>query len=214
MIRSYSPAPTSQRPNRLLWWLLGVLAAGIVAGIAGLGHVPLVFSGFGQSGVVIDEPVRTIDILPTLLDYAGLPQPDGVDGRTLRRLMEGGTEALRAVLAEAPARGPDRAAVRTPEYKYVRRLSHGKYAKLPKSCCKGTPDEELYDLASDPDEHRNLALGTGRSADGRVRIETARELFESLVLGRDVPPPLEVDPSAGPASRETLDRLKALGYIE
>lgn len=177
-------------------------------------HVPLVFEGLGVGGTVIDTPVRSVDILPTLLDYAGLPIPEGVDGRSLRFLMEGGTEPPRPVLAEALARGPDRAAVRTPEFKYIRRLSHGKYARLEKSCWKGTPDEELYDLASDPKEHRNLALDARRTADTRLQMETARGLFETLVSGRSLPPPLEVDPSVADTSQETMDRLRALGYIE
>jgi len=54
-------------------------------------RVPLVFWGPGiiPEGLVIDDEVTLYDVLPTLLDYAGLePQPD-VWGRSLRPLIEG-----------------------------------------------------------------------------------------------------------------------------
>ena len=38
---------------------------------------------------VIDEPVCLEDIMPTILDMAGLPIPESVDGRSLYPLMRG-----------------------------------------------------------------------------------------------------------------------------
>lgn len=45
--------------------------------------VPLVLLGPGSPAERRDEPCRTIDVLPTLLCRAGLPVPDGLDGRVL-----------------------------------------------------------------------------------------------------------------------------------
>jgi arylsulfatase A-like enzyme len=37
----------------------------------------------------VDEPVRLIDVMPTLLDYVGAPVPSGIHGRSLFPLMVG-----------------------------------------------------------------------------------------------------------------------------
>src|SRR4030095_5711886 len=36
-----------------------------------------------------DAPARLVDLLPTILDLAGLPAPDGLDGVRLRPLLDG-----------------------------------------------------------------------------------------------------------------------------
>lgn len=46
-------------------------------------RVPLVFLGKGSPAEVRDEPVRTVDALPTLLARAGLAVPQGLEGRVL-----------------------------------------------------------------------------------------------------------------------------------
>lgn len=52
-------------------------------------RVPLIVSGPGISPSTISNQVRHIDLLPTVADLAGIPAPDGLDGRSLRPLMEG-----------------------------------------------------------------------------------------------------------------------------
>jgi len=54
--------------------------------------VPLIFytpSGDLPRGKVIDRPVRLLDLMPTLLDYAGVPAPEGVHGVSLLPLIRG-----------------------------------------------------------------------------------------------------------------------------
>lgn len=60
-------------------------------------RVPLNMSGPGISPATVTDQVRHVDLLPTLTDLVGIPVPEGVDGRSVRPLMEG--EAL----AEEPA---------------------------------------------------------------------------------------------------------------
>ncbi len=48
-------------------------------------RIPLIFSlpGYLPRGSEIDEQVQQVDIMPTILDVAGLPIPSGVQGRSL-----------------------------------------------------------------------------------------------------------------------------------
>jgi hypothetical protein len=48
--------------------------------------VPLVFRGWGVAPGSHGEPVRTVDIAPSIADLAGVPVPAEVDGRSLRPL--------------------------------------------------------------------------------------------------------------------------------
>jgi arylsulfatase A-like enzyme len=48
-------------------------------------HVPLVFYGPGVSAGVSHEPVRTVDIAPTLAHLAGIETPPDLDGQPLLR---------------------------------------------------------------------------------------------------------------------------------
>ena len=65
-------------------------------------RVPLIARAPGQyDGRRVNTPVATIDILPTLLDYAGCDADDSCEGRSLRPLIEGGAgEADRVVISE------------------------------------------------------------------------------------------------------------------
>jgi len=74
------------------------------------------------------------------------------------------------------------------------------------------PTEELYDLARDPGEQRNLASSSpDRARALRARLETrlgeSRDLLTALAGGR-------TPPARSPEDEERLRQLRALGYIE
>lgn len=105
-------------------------------------HVPfiIVAPGVTEPGSRCDRPVGLVDIYPTLLELAGLPEEADNDGVSLVPLLKDPTLAW-----ERPAlmtEGPGNHAVRTERWRYIR-YSDGA--------------EELYDHRSDPWEHRNLA---------------------------------------------------------
>ena len=54
-------------------------------------RVPLIIRdpGLDCAGLVIDTPTESVDIFPTLLEFAGMDQPTSVDGRSLYPLMRG-----------------------------------------------------------------------------------------------------------------------------
>lgn len=108
-------------------------------------RVPFIASHPGRipQGTVQRAMCSAYDFMPTLLDYLGLPLPEGGN-------LPGSSFAPALLDEDAPARGevvvydeygPTRM-VRTEDWKYVHRHPEG-------------PDE-LYDLVNDPDERHNL----------------------------------------------------------
>jgi choline-sulfatase len=83
------------------------------------------------------------DFLPTLLEYAGVANPEapGLPGRSFAGLLRGqaagGTEAVVVCDEYGPVR-----MLRTATHKYIHRLPYGPH--------------ELYNLAADPEEAKNL----------------------------------------------------------
>jgi arylsulfatase A-like enzyme len=139
---------------------------------------PLVMRWPGKipAGVVSDELVSSIDLMPTFLDAAGSEIPSEVQGRSLLSLATGESRGAihDAIFAEMtyhvhylPMR-----AIRTPKWKYIRNYSddsvgldqcaHMEWAQrlcqLPnQGWIRPRVPEELYDLARDPNEQTNLA---------------------------------------------------------
>lgn len=126
-------------------------------------RVPLVISWPGRIRPAhSDALVSLIDLLPTLCDLAGVPAPDGVDGLSLRPILEQRASGAREMIfGEYYGKQSWRVPiwmVRTARWKYVRYLSYG---------------EELYDLSADPGELRNLAQEPSAASE---RTRLAREL--------------------------------------
>jgi arylsulfatase A-like enzyme len=118
-------------------------------------RVPLIVAGPGVPHGRRYDPVSTVDLAPTLAAYAGVRMP-GADGIDLTKLIEQGDRGwVRPVVTEAMmsqgpyAAGPLSAASQL----NTRGLRLGRW-KLTRYT---TGETELYDLASDPLELRNLA---------------------------------------------------------
>ena len=101
----------------------------------------------------VDEPARLMDVAPTILQFVGIAQPPEFQGRSLLELMRSdGSKTARDVYSESlyahkhfgcsSLRG-----LRTGRYKYIE-----------------GPKPELYDLATDPGETRNLYTQQGSLA--------------------------------------------------
>ena len=135
-------------------------------------HVPLMIRlpGLVRPGRY-DALVESVDVLPTLFELAGLPEPEDCQGRSLVSLCSesGGTSAPRdAVFSEnvipevitsgnldfSFTKGEGVKGIRHPDAKMVR-TQRWKYNYYPEGY------EELYDLQTDPRERRNLAEDPG-----------------------------------------------------
>lgn len=122
-------------------------------------RVPLIVMDPRQpqsAGATVDALTANIDLAPTLLDMAGLPAPGVMQGRSLLPLLRGETpDAWReALLCEnlAKERRPMCDAIRTRDWKYI---AYFETQPL---------QEELYHLAEDPHELRNLARDPAHQA--------------------------------------------------
>lgn len=112
-------------------------------------HVPLIVKlptaklpGQNVAGKVIDAQVRTIDILPTVLDLLNVPMPARLDGESLRPYFVAPEQPSRTAFGETdyPLRfgwAPLRS-VRAEGFKLIE-----------------APRPEMYDLRADPKELRN-----------------------------------------------------------
>ncbi len=115
-------------------------------------RVPLIISGHhpAASGSVIDDQIRQIDMMPTILAMAGLKDaiPTNVDGRSITPLIDGQELPPLPAFIEScqnPSQPSDLYGVRTPEWKYAVHLTD-----------PDVPDE-LYNLPADPGETSNIA---------------------------------------------------------
>jgi arylsulfatase A-like enzyme len=102
-------------------------------------EVPLILSAPGRmEPAVVESQVRTVDLVPTLLDLAGLPARE-TDGASLLPLLDGRERDDRvAVIAGTDMGALTKLAVRKPPWKLVLHVESGK--------------EEAYRLDVDPRE--------------------------------------------------------------
>jgi arylsulfatase A-like enzyme/Tfp pilus assembly protein PilF len=153
-------------------------------------RVPLiVWAPTALHPAIVAGTARLVDVMPTVLDLVGVPPP-AVDGRSLR-MMATGTgvgdepesyfEALNANLTRgwAPLRGVVRHQVKLIDL----------------------PIPELYDLAADPGENRNLyASQRERARDLESRLDRLNAASSAA-------------PTRTPVDADAEARLRSLGYI-
>jgi arylsulfatase A-like enzyme len=157
-------------------------------------HVPLIVVAPGRwpAGKRVTSLASLVDVTPTILDLAGQGAPSGLDGRSLAPAVGGNAVAARQIAIES-------------EFGYnsygwapLVGLTDGSFKWI------GAPEPELYDLAKDPQERRNLA---------GERVEDARRLateWKKAATDDRRSPPVKDD--SDQARSERLERLAALGY--
>ena len=141
----------------------------------GLVRVPLIVSwpGHFKSGGKSDALVELTDITPTLLELAGLAVPEGMHGRTLIPVLAGETrehrEHVRCTYTET-LQGPRSwgTMIRDRRYKLV--------------CYHGTGMGQLFDLETDPGEHRNLWNSPEHAG---IKIRLLQESFDVEAMSAD-----------------------------
>jgi len=139
-------------------------------------RVPLVMAGPGITAGTVNSPCSLVDVLPTMLDFAGAadtPLGQPIDGRSLAPMACSGVEDNGDVIAEycAEMTASPVFMIRRGDFKYVH--------------CDDDPPQ-LYNIATDPRELDNLA---GDRSHAGIAAEFAAEVarrWDSAALRADV----------------------------
>lgn len=150
-------------------------------------RIPLLMllPGRAAAGRVVSAPVSLVDVLPTVLDYLGLPAPAGIQGRSLRTLID----TRQTLDRDAHSSLANQRAIRRGRWKLIRSGARSR----------------LFDLDRDPREHHDVAA---------EQPEVVRELDAAVMefaqrAGRR---PWKVRFRA--TSEDEAEQLRALGYLE
>jgi arylsulfatase A-like enzyme/Flp pilus assembly protein TadD len=156
-------------------------------------RIPFVIAGPGiPAGVRARQQVRTIDFLPTLLEVLGGQAPAYVQGVSLVPVFKGSAVLIAGSYAESlypkmNMNWSELRAIRTDRWKYIR-----------------APKPELYDLASDPRETKNVIQTNGPEVD---KFEAQLKKYTSTgANGTEKVETAMVD-------ERVMDQLKSLGYL-
>lgn len=171
-------------------------------------RVPLVLWGPGRvaAGRRVEEPAQLVDLMPTLLDLAGLPVPPAVQGRSLRPLLSepAGEWRPRPVFAEKRSMGGDEHPGASESFAIV----DGRWKLIHHPVrAEGRPEYELFDFLADPLDQRDLADAhpdeierLGRLLDGWRRTCERARLASDAESTEGIPD-------------SDLEQLRSLGYI-
>jgi arylsulfatase A-like enzyme len=133
---------------------------------------------------VVKAQVRSVDILPTVLDVAGIAPHEHFEGTSLKGALLGGPQL--PLPAVSQIRGHRQVSLRDGGWKLIRKP-------------RGT---RLFDLHRDPEERRNVARGH------RDVIAQLDSILDPILDSR---PDRE---TAYDPTDEEVEQLRALGYIE
>jgi arylsulfatase A-like enzyme len=172
-----------------------------------LTNVPLILWGPGvvAAGKILDGTVQLIDVMPTLLDLAGLRIPPGVQGRSLAAALRNGPSAgrlePRPAISENHARGAVKSmsvALFRDGWKLIHHTNGG----------PETPEFELFEHRTDPLDRTDVAAS---------HPDVVSRLAKELAAWRAAATRARLKPdsaTAGALGKEELERLRSLGYIQ
>lgn len=170
-------------------------------------HVPLMIRYPGRPGRRVAERVSLLSLAPTLLDELGVPAPATFQGRSLVPALRGRANFPRFQVAERMSVEPAGEGLRPS----ARRIAAAAYLGSEKVLRQSADAAvELYDLAADPLEKRDLAP-----------MDAARRTAAEAVLGRllaasdrfSAAVPRGAARAAVTLSPELEEQLRSLGYL-
>ncbi len=135
-----------------------------------------------------------IDVLPTLIELAGIDSELPMQGRDLTRVVRGDAAVEEDDWAFASALPEETAslAAQNERFKLILDLESG--------------ERELYDLAKDPGEQRDIAPESQELSARLIRrVESHLETLSEYPAYR---------PALTPLSEEDIERLRSLGYVQ
>jgi tetratricopeptide (TPR) repeat protein len=153
-----------------------------------------------SAGKRIESRVELVDVLPTILQAAGVEVPREVQGESLLTLIKEGA-AEGNVAADSWHDRPAYAQADYPHIAYgwsaLQSLRTGKYLYIQ------APQRELYEEAADPKAEHNLASASAAVAD---TLAGKLQAFRQKTSSKREAPAMAADPAA-------QEKLAALGYV-
>lgn len=121
-------------------------------------RVPLIFScpRLIEPGRRVQTAANGVDIMPTILDYLGVPIPSHVQGRSLRPFIEGSEDLARPAFTQGthPEAQHVQRSIRTNEWVY--HFSYQNWSTAKERFVLNVPIE-LFNMVEDPGQEKNLA---------------------------------------------------------
>jgi len=163
--------------------------------------VPLIFYQHGRNlgGGVIKPPVRLLDMMPTILDYVGLPIPDQCVGISLCRHMRGqaGKSEFPTEFTMETHRLSNMVGIYGDQWYYV----VSRQNRQP----WGTAEIELQEIGVKADGQRTNKL--------RSHPKVARDLAERLAAWQKAYPPRPATPRGSAIPEHERKVLRSMGYV-
>lgn len=116
-----------------------------------------------KRGRTCDRLLSNVDLFPTLLDLAGIPVPDNVEGLSFADYANDPSAPPNRDAVFSVFQGKDIRSVRTDRYKLIRNFQPRRLVPVPVDMTDGRPGREkcpvvqLFDLEKDPLEFENVA---------------------------------------------------------
>jgi len=143
-----------------------------------------------NGGRVVNQVVENTDLVPSILETAGIPAPEGVQGRSFLKLARGVGPGWKNHCFSQLRGGM---------------LLDGRW-KLIDNSLDGSGPVEVYDLGNDPKEDRNLAADPSQ----RDRIEDYRRRLARWRAERPAPVKIPGMPTPAYAAISEEERKRAI----
>jgi arylsulfatase A-like enzyme len=194
-------------------------------------HVPLIirWPGVVPEGAEVYETVRTIDLMPTILELCHLPVPEAVQGQSLLPLFAAARRTSGESFATSDKNAASTAVQWRNELAVCEEQLHGRenlrdvayresyaiildgwklnYYESPKGDPEGNPEYELYDHRKDPLDKVNLAVKHPEIVE---RLTEEFKAWKEKAAAARLAPDSELEKKL---DSEDLERLRSLGYL-
>ncbi len=163
-------------------------------------RVPLILFSNGPRippGRIVERPVRLLDLMPTLLEIAGIDSVPKLQGSSLLPLIEGSgdVDLPDAFVAETEFWGANKIAAYTSEWKMILNLDDQ----------RGALRQELQSVGVEEN---------GSATDvGLKHFDVLQDLIQHVRRWESQNPRVPETPFGGDLPDEVVDQLRALGYV-
>ena len=137
-------------------------------------RIPLIVRVPGGRPARVSELAASVDVAPTILDFCGVPVPEAMEGLSWAPSLRGEDKPpAREFVVSQECTWQMKWCIRTKEHKFILAREEDFY---------GTPPRELYDLAEDPCEFRNIAPddpATAQALEDRLETWIAEKMAQN-----------------------------------